>query len=488
MKHPLKTNIYLKIGIIFIIGLLLLIPTEMIESLIHERESTQQNAVREVSSKWGEEQTLQGPFISIPYNKYGQQNTANDKLSKTVQYTDYVHILPSELTISGYMNPERRYRGIYEIVVYNSKLEISGTFKNLNLSNSGIPIKDMQLDNAVFTIGVNDLRGIEKQIQLNWNSTSHSFNPGVVGTDVVKSGINATIALAPNDSSSYTFSFTIDLNGSQLLYFTPVGKVTNITMNSSWNNPSFNGAFLPDSRSITDSGFTANWNVLHLNRNYPQVWSGNKYSIGESAFGIDLLLPVDNYQKSYRSIRYAILFIGFTFIAFFFIEILNSIFIHPIQYILVGIALVVFYTLLLSISEQLTYNLAFVISALATLILITGYVKAIIKSTSLVLLIIAILLILYTFIFVIIQLQDFALLIGSIGIFMIVSCVMYFSRKIDWYAINLGEKKELQPKNIQEHTVRSTDTATEIIENKNTEHNRDTSLPNAADSGNSVHE
>lgn len=391
MIQPLKSNIYLKIGIIFIIGLLLMIPTQMIESLIHERESTQKIAVQEVSSKWGEEQRLQGPFISIPYNRLGNLNSGNDKAGKSPQYTDYFHILPSELTISGQINPERRYRGIYEIVVYNSKLDISGSFSNLNFSNAGIQLKDLQFDKAVLTCGINDLRGIEKQIMLNWNGKTFSFNPGVVSSDVVKSGVNASIAMAPNDSSSYTFSFTIDLNGSQLLYFTPVGKVTSITMNSTWNNPSFNGAFLPDSRNISDAGFTANWNILHLNRNYPQAWIGSNYSIGESAFGIDLLLPVDNYQKSYRSIRYAILFIGFTFIAFFFIEILNSIFIHPIQYILVGIALVVFYTLLLSISEQLTYNLAFVISALATLILITGYVKAIIKSTSLVFLIIAIL-------------------------------------------------------------------------------------------------
>jgi inner membrane protein len=185
---------------------------------------------------------------------------------------------------------------------------------------------------------------------------------------------------------------------------------------------------------------------LHLNRNYPQAWLGSRLStnlaINESAFGIDLLLPVDNYQKSYRSIRYAILFIGFTFLVFFFIEVLNKIFIHPIQYILVGIALVVFYTLLLSVSEHIAFNPAFVISASSTLMLIAGYVKAILKSGKLTYLISAVLFILYTFIFVIIQLQDFALLIGSIGIFLIVGLVMYFSRKIDWYNISMGEKNK----------------------------------------------
>jgi inner membrane protein len=150
-------------------------------------------------------------------------------------------------------------------------------------------------------------------------------------------------------------------------------------------------------------------------------------------------LPVDGYQKSHRSIRYAILFIGFTFLVFFFIEALNKILIHPVQYILVGVALIVFFTLLLSISEHLHFNLAFIISALATLVLIAGYVKAILKSNKLTLLITGILFVLYAFIFIIIQLQDFALLIGSIGVFIILSLVMYFSRKIDWYNLSLGE-------------------------------------------------
>jgi inner membrane protein len=246
----------------------------------------------------------------------------------------------------------------------------------------------------------------------------------------------------PKDSSTYQFKLSLNLKGSQLLYFTPVGKVTDINLSSDWPNPSFNGAFLPDKREISEKGFKANWNILHLNRNFPQVWTGSQHTISKSSFGIDLILPVDNYQKSYRSIRYAILFIGFTFLVFFFIEVLNKVFIHPVQYILVGVALIVFYTLLLSFSEHMKYNLAFIISALSTLLLIAGYVKAILKSSQLSLLISGILTVLYTFIFVIIQLQDYALLIGSIGIFIILGLVMYFSRKIDWYNLSLEEKKD----------------------------------------------
>jgi len=423
---------------------MLLIPTSMIEDLIGERETTQNNAIFEVSSKWGEAQTISGPFITIPFTSYVKEISSKDSSEKIVMLKEYLHIMPTELNVSGDINPEKRKRSIYEIVVYNSKLEISGVFNKLDFASLDIDPKNIQFDKAEFVVGINDLRGIEEQVNLNWNNKSVSFNSGVSSTDVVQSGINALLALDPQDSSSYKFNLTLNLKGSQLLYFTPVGKVTDINMVSAWPNPSFNGAFLPDDHDISDTGFTAKWNVLHLNRNYPQIWASSQYNIGGSSFGIDLLLPVDNYQKSYRSLRYAILFIGLTFLVFFFIEVMNKVFIHPVQYILVGVALVVFYTLLLSISEHLKYNGAFIISAISTLGLIAGYVKAILKSGKLTLLISGILTILYTFIFVIIQLQDYALLIGSIGIFIILGMVMYFSRKIDWYHLNMDEQKEAE--------------------------------------------
>ena len=236
------------------------------------------------------------------------------------------------------------------------------------------------------------------------------------------------------------FSMDIDIKGSQYLYFVPVGKTTNVSISSNWNNPSFGGEFLPDSREIETNGFQALWNILHLNRNYPQSWSDIEYSVYDSSFGVNLLLPVDRYQKSMRVIKYAILFLAFTFLVFFFVEVMNKLFIHPIQYILVGIAIVVFYTLLLAFSEYITFNLSYLISALLTLGLITGYVMAILNSKNLALLILGILGILYGFIFTIIQLQDYALLIGSIGVFIILALVMYYSRKINWYEIKLGEK------------------------------------------------
>ena len=219
----------------------------------------------------------------------------------------------------------------------------------------------------------------------------------------------------------------------------PFGKTTDVNLQSGWTTPSFNGEYLPDSRKISELGFDANWNILHLNRNYPQIWIGSNYKVNNSSFGTDLLLPVDNYKKSDRVAKYAILFLGLTFLVFFFVEILNKIFIHPIQYLLVGIALVVFYTLLLSFSEHMIFNIAYWLASILTLSLITFYSWGVLKSKKLAIMVLGILFIMYSFIFTIIQLEDYALLIGSIGIFIILTIVMYYSRGIDWYNIKLEE-------------------------------------------------
>lgn len=434
-----SSNMYVKMIIVVIITFLLLIPASMIQNTISERENTQYAAIQEVSSKWADQQTITGPFISIPVTYYVRESLANEQ-TKVVQMTDYLHIMPKNLTINGKIIPNERKRGIYEVVVYESDLEISGSFSKMDLSGFNLEGKDLHLDKAEFVIGLNDLGGIEQSLELKLNDSIFPFNPGITSNQVVESGIRADIYYDPSADLNQPFKVQMKLKGSQLLYFTPVGETTDITMHSNWASPKFNGSFLPDERDSQGDQFTAHWNVLHLNRNFPQSWMGSRFSIQESSFGIDLLVPVDNYQKTYRSVRYAILFIGFTFLVFFFIEVMTKKQIHVIQYILVGFALVIFFTLLLSISEHLNFNLAFLISALATLMLVGGYLKSILKSLQLTSLIVGFLTLLYSFIFVIIQLEDYALLMGSIGIFLILGVLMYISRKIDWYQLNRSKE------------------------------------------------
>lgn len=439
MKN-LKSNIYFKVGIIFFLILILMIPTSMVESLIHEREGVQTKAIDEVSSKWGNGQTISGPFISIPFDKYVTHFNVKDSINETIKLKEWAHFLPEELIIEGNIIPEKRYRGIYEVVVYESKLKIQGNFNNIDFKKFDIDKENVHFDKATVNIGIDDLKGIEKQVTINWNNKDISFNSGTSTKHIITSGINAIVPIRKDSIANYIFSTEIDLKGSQYLYFTPVGKTTDVNITSNWNTPSFTGMYLPDERAISNMGFNSKWNILHLNRNFPQEWIGNKYYIGSSSFGTDLLLPVDNYKKSYRVARYAILFLALTFTTFFFVEIMRKVFIHPIQYLLVGIAIIVFYTLLLSVSEHMKFNLAYIISSILTISLVSLYTIAILKSKQIGFLIFGILLIMYSFIFTIIQLEDYALLIGSIGMFTILCVVMYYSRKIDWYNIKLGKE------------------------------------------------
>ena len=432
----------LKSIIITMLVLILWAATFLIQGLIDERQSRQQEAINEVSAKWGHRQTLSGPVLTVPYIEYEKNpdayKEANTPFLKVIKYA---HFLPEDLSVDGKLYPEKRYRGIYDVVVYNSNLSFKGKFSSPDLVSLNVPKENILFDDAFVSVGINDLRGIEEEVSLQWNSDKKSMNPGIASNDVLVSGISTPVLIAKNDTvkSSYDFSFNLKLKGSELLYFTPLGKETNIKLSAGWNSPSFDGAFLPDQRTISDSGFSANWKVLHLNRNYPQSWKGSAYDIGGSAFGVNLLTPVDQYQQSTRTVKYAIMIILLTFVVIFFIEILNHRMIHPFQYILIGFGLCIFYSLLIAISEHTSFNFAYMISGLATIILIAAYAKSVLKEIKLVALVSGVLTILHGYIFTLIQLEDYALLMGSIGLFIVLAILMYYSRKIDWY--NLGKPK-----------------------------------------------
>jgi inner membrane protein len=436
-KNP-RTRIIIKSVVIFILILFLIIPTAMIDSLVYERQSRQSEAFNEVSSKWAFNQTITGPIVSIPYYE-----VFKDTSGRVYKTRKHIHILPDELTVNGRLFPEKRYRSIYEVIVYNSKLNLSGNFSKLTELLPAIPKEHMLFDESFITLGISDLRGIEEQVKIKWDASEFAFNSGVPTNDIVSSGITAKVPLHYDSiHSKTTFHIAIELKGSEMIQFTPIGKETKVSINSNWKNPSFDGAFLPDERVVADTGFSAYWKVLHLNRNYPQKWQNDQYNLTESNFGIKLIVPTDSYLKTDRAIKYAMLFIALTFLIYFFLELLNNISVHPFQYILIGFALCLFYVLLLSISEHLPFNWAYLIASVLTLGLIYWYSKSILKENKLSALVGGTLMVLYLFIFIIIQMEDYALLIGSIGLFIILAIVMYYSKKIDWQ--NLGGPPEEQ--------------------------------------------
>ena len=230
-------------------------------------------------------------------------------------------------------------------------------------------------------------------------------------------------------------AMTLSLKGSSSLYFAPIGKTTDVSLNGPWADPSFDGKFLPADTKIDETSFSASWKVLHYNRPFSQSWFAEEKNLTGSDFGARLLIPVDQYQKSMRSSKYGVLVIMLTFVSLFMVEIMQKVRIHPFQYILIGVALIIYYTLLLSFSEQVGYNWAYLIATLATVALVGLYSATFLKSRLLVVTFTALLTFFYGFIFVIIQLQDFSLLLGSIGLFLIIGAIMYFSRGIKWYSV-----------------------------------------------------
>lgn len=464
--NPMSTNNWfrqsptVKLIAIAILTLLLLIPAALINSIVSEREHTGENAVREISAKWGQEQYITGPFISVPYK---------DDSGKI----DYLYFLPDKLNITGDLTPEVRHRGIYKAVLYNTKLTIKGSFSKPVADFVGIAPDKVLWNGAAINMGISDLKGIKKTVVITFGGKNYSpdpataeqvlpngtvpeaassnsrdvksiggsfssydyeAKPGIASNDIVSSGISAGVNVMGADS--FNFELKADINGSSALFFTPLGKENTVELNSTWGDPSFDGAFLPDTHNITANGFNAKWNVLHLNRNYPQKWVGSKYTVSDSNFGVKLIFPVDHYDKAHRSGKYAIMFIALTFLVFFLTEILSKTPIHIIQYFLTGLALCVFYLLLISLSEQLGFNTAYLIAAISVIAQITLYSYSFIKKKRSATIVFFTLAMLYGFLYTTLQIEEFSLLLGSIGLFVVLALTMYLSRKIDWS--NLG--------------------------------------------------
>ncbi|MCR9252210.1 MAG: cell envelope integrity protein CreD [bacterium] len=429
IRNSIKGSITLKLISIGAVILILLIPKSHIESLIYERQGLRNEAIMDISSKWGLEQTIKGPIVSIPYWCYEKIDKEVHKIKK------YAYFLPEKYNVNGELKPESRYRGIHEVVVYQSELMIDGEFSKPDFSKLNILEKDILWNEAQLQFGISDLRGINESIEINWDGAKQQFSPGLSSRHIMQRGLNTPITFT--ESKNYQFKFDLSINGSSNISFIPVGAETKVLMKSSWKDPSFTGNLLPRNRKITTEGFVADWSVLNLNRPYPQQWKGAEYQMDDSQFGVNLFIAANEYQKSTRSAKYALLILFLTFITYFLVEVLGKKKIHPVQYGIVGLALIIFYTLLLSISEYLSFNFAYGIAALVIIVSIAGYSASIFQSAKRGVSMGGFLSLVYFFIFIILQSQDFSLLIGSIGLFVTLVAVMYFSRNVNWYNLKL---------------------------------------------------
>lgn len=434
----MRNSITARMLVVGFLLLVLLIPLEFVKSLINERANRQEEVVREINEKWGNEVLLSGPIVKIPYKVISEEKIFNEKSSsyftKTNEILKYAYFFPEKLNINSQVDSKPLNRSIYESVVYSATIDVKGNFPKIDFTNSDISEENIIWEKATVLFKTSNLKGIKTTPVVNLASESLVMTPQY-STEYLSTIQSNYISNAKEIfSGTLPFSFNLKINGSESLKFLPIGKETDATMKSNWHSPSFDGNFLPEdtNKQISKDGFTATWRVLQINRQFEQSFFGKLPDLSASAFGTKLIIPVDEYQKSERTAKYGFMVIGLTLLVFLLIQLVSKIYIHPFQYVMIGLALVMFYTLLISISEHSNFLNAYAIAAFSVLALITVYSRAILKGFKFPLLICASLASLYGFIYVIIQLENYALLVGSIGLFLILAAVMFASRRIDW--------------------------------------------------------
>jgi inner membrane protein len=438
---------FFKLMGVTILILLLLIPLGMVHSVLQERLDRRNEAVAQVTSTWGREQSIIGPVLIVPYRysfkTWKEQPGVGGKIEKVEVLETAVaraYFLPSALSINGDIEPTRLRRGIYQAVVYAGKLELYGEFARPNFSAWKIEERNILWDEAVITFAIPDLRGVKETLQLRWGDNSLPLSPGSK-LKGFSSGLFARVGNLPEGRDAIPFKLDLTLNGSGGIQFAPVGDQNTVKLSSPWPDPSFQGAFLPSERKVTPAGFTANWQLSYYGRDYAQQWTDlgepaglDPTSAANSLFGVNFLSGVDTYRNVERAIKYGILFFVLVFAAFFLFEMLSSLKIHPFQYALVGAALCLFYLGLLSLSEFIAFSLSYLIAATATTLLIWFYCAKVLKSGKRTFIIVGLLAAIYGFLYVALQLQDYSLLFGTGGLFVVLAIVFYVTRTIDWYA------------------------------------------------------
>lgn len=433
----LKESVTVKLVFIGMLVLVLLIPSSLINNLIAERAGRQDEVVKEISYNFAGSQVVKGPVLVIPYNVQVNEVDKDGKIT-TKQGVQNLYVSPDALTIKADEHSDIIHRGIFDAVVYKTKVTVAGNFTKADLAALGLTADQLMLDKAKLTFGISDLKGLKTNPVVKVGNIIATATPTFNNQALFADGLQVNLNLSNENIDNLPFSYSLDLTGTDELSFLQLGKTTDVQVNGDWASPSFDGRFLPDSRQITDSGFKAHWRMLYYNGVFPQQWSGvdsllnNASRQQDAIFGVKLRLPVDEYQKTTRTSKYAILIVLLTFISLFLTELIRKQKVHSFNYILIGAAMIIYYILLLSFSEQIGFTYAYLVASIATVGLVTTFIASLLKNKKAAALFAGILSIFYTFIFVIIQLEDFALMVGSIALFVIIAVLMYFSRKINW--------------------------------------------------------
>ncbi len=436
----MNQNLTMRGIVIGIIAIVMLIPLSMFESVVHERNGLYRNVLQEISNTWGGQQILQAPILVIPFiEEHVSKETTTDEnyrektKTKTKYITRYAVYLPQDLQIDVDLFEEHRKRGIYDSLVYKADILLSGSFKKPDVESMSEHIHRIDWDKAFVILGLSDTRAIDNVTPLSWNGIENGFNSGTKLTKLLEYGFHASLADFDASKDVHAFNAKLSIKGSKGFRFAPFGEETIVTMKSSWPHPSFQGMTLPTEYVINDDGFTSMWSIPHLARNFPQSWEATSetYNLYEINAGVDLFEPVFLYSKMIRAVKYGILFVGLTFLTFLIFELTMRARLHFVQYGLIGIALSLFYLVLLSVAEHTQFLTAYIIAGAINVGLITLYTAAALKSWSRATLIFVLLVALYAVLYSLLQLEDYALLMGTMLLLFVLMVLMYVTRNLE---------------------------------------------------------
>lgn len=440
-----------KIIIIVVLGLLLLIPMTFINSVVKDRIRYQNEAISSIIEPVGDSANIQGVVIAIPYlEKFIDSDT------KEIGYTrKYIFYMPNEYNVTGDVEVTSLSRGIFKAPIFNSKLNITGRFDKYNAEIYNLDENNTIIlyDEAMIILGIGNKKNLMKlpNILINQNEELKYYEKNInINLNMFNNKFLYTVS---RDSilNGFDFNITMDIQGGNSLIITPLASENTFKISSKWKDPSFTGGFLPTKREVNNNGFNAEWNIASFNTSFTKYWTSDEnsnrlnnidniqyYTSNQESNNvlISFLLLNDNYQKTSRSVKYAILFIFIPFFVLFLCEVLSKKRIHPVQYILIGIANAIFYLLLLAISEHINFNISYFISALMVTALTSIYIGYIIKSPKYTISMAIVEALIYIFLFGILQLTDYALLMGTLGLFAVIVLAMYFTRNVDWYGEN----------------------------------------------------
>jgi inner membrane protein len=407
--------------------LLLQVPACMVGELARGREQSRDAAVAELARTWGGGQDVLGPFLVVPYRVDGR----DDKGAVVTREVGHVVLLPERLELRARAAVEARRRGLFEVPVYRVRVEVSGRFRDaLEHASRLVPAAALQWAGAHLALELGDVHAIEAAGSLRWNGAAVALAPGAGWLGA--RGVHAPLA-GRSPAAPAGFALELELRGSRALHFAPLGRETVAAVEADWPHPSFGGAFLPATRTVTAGGFAASWRVTHLARGLPDAWKGGEApaeALAGSRFGVELLQPVDPYRMSERSLKYGVLFTGLTFLVIWLAESVTRQRVGLLRYLLVGSALCLFYLLELSLAEHLGFAAAYALAAALVTVQVALYARAAVPGKRSAAALGAGVGALYGLLYVLLREEEHALLVGSAFLFVVLSAVMFLTRRL----------------------------------------------------------